>query len=111
MGFKIKRGEKKVKWPVRVQEPVDGGKTEESEFIGHFVLLDQKEYDKAMSDKLSDPEFIKKFLKGWEGLTDEDSTAIPFNDDNIELLASLPYCRRALLTAYHEATSGIAVKN
>ena len=111
MGFIIQTGEKKVKWPVRVHEPIDGGKTKEHEFEVTYGLLTQAEYDKAMQDKLPDHEFIKKILRGWSALTDEGGNEIPFNDANIELLASIPYIRRALISAYHEAVSGIAVKN
>ena len=60
MGFVIQTGEKKVKWPVRVHEPIDGGKTKEHEFEVTYGLLTQAEYDKAMQDKLPDHEFIKK---------------------------------------------------
>lgn len=111
MAFKLVKQLKKVEWPVRVNVPVDGGKTEEKEFTGIFKLLPQAEYDANAKTKKSDADFISEILVGWKGLLDDDDKEIEFSPDVIRQLCEYPFTRIAIFKAYNEVVTGIEVKN
>jgi hypothetical protein len=111
MAFKITKQLSKVAWPILVKQPIDGGNTAEHEFIGHFKLLKQDEYDTLAKESTSDVEFIKEFLIGWEGITDDNDKPIKFSAAKLREVAGLPFVRIAIIRAYNQAVMGAPVKN
>ena len=111
MAFRIVKQLPNIKGPVKVRQPSDNGKTTEHEFTAVFKPLSQEDYDQGVKDGLSDAQFVRLFLVGWEGLQDEDGNDIPFSDEFIDVVMSFPFVRKALLGAYQTMINGIEVKN
>ena len=66
----VRKRVKTFKWPVKVEEPADGGVFEESTFDAIFKRVPRSEFQK-LADK-GDLELLKAVLTGWEGIEDED---------------------------------------
>lgn len=111
MALKFVKQLPQIKWPVTVNVPVDGGKTQESEFTAVFKPISKKEYDQMVKDESNDEKFISTLLVGWEGLQDEDGNDIPYDPSFIPELVQFAFVRTAILTAYHRMSAGVAEKN
>lgn len=111
MSFRLVKSLKEVDWPVTVNVPVNGGKTEQHEFTAKFKLMSQEEYDKALQGTKNDTSFIAKFLIGWSGLLDDDDKEVPFSKEALKNLCGLPFVRVAIVKAYNQAITGQAAKN
>lgn len=111
-------------WPVEVSlpDPAKPGKWKTHSFIGHFKKLSDQEFRDAlepMTDATLPPaervdrenEFIQRVLVGWEGITDEDGTPLPFNTDQVEAVLNLTEVRSGLFEAAFNSRRKAAVKN
>ena len=100
---------KTVLWPVTINVPVDGGKTEKVACEAKFKILPQDEFNKLANK--GDAEILKVACIGWDGVADESSEPLEFTPENLKTLLKIPYVRQGFLQAYLDASSGIAVKN
>lgn len=111
-------------WPVEVSlpDPAKPGKWKTHSFIGHFKKLSDQEFRDAlepMTDTALPPaerfdrenEFIQRVLVGWEGITDEDGTPLPFNADQVEAVLNLTEVRSGLFEAAFNSRRKAAIKN
>ena len=103
------------KWPVSVEFPVDGGKTEKQTFDGEFKRLSQSRIDevrKAVTDDLiTEREFAKEVLVGWSGIVDSESGEVPFSERARDDLLNVPMVSNAVVMAVMNSLSGVKRKN
>lgn len=101
---------KVVEWPITINMPVDGGTISKEQCSAKFEIVDQEEYDKSM---VSDIDFLIRVVVGFgPDILDENSKPLPCTEDTKRaLFSSAGYVRQGFITAYHEAASGIAIKN
>ena len=105
----IRKKVKTFKWPVKVEEPADGGVFETSEFEAVFKRVPRSEFQK-LADK-GDLELLKSVLTGWEGIEDESGKPVPYSSEMLKEFADDPYWIRGVLSAYTETFEGAKVGN
>lgn len=105
----VRKKVKTFKWPVKVEEPADGGVFEASTFDAVFKRVPRSEFQK-LADK-GDLELLKVVMTGWEGIEDEDGKALPFSQSALKEFADDPYWIRGVLSAYTETFEGAKLGN
>lgn len=103
--------QKKVRWPVTVQIPQDGGGVTRATIRVEFALLGAERQAELMrSARLDDQdsEFLAEVVTGWEDVADEEGNPIAFSPEARRTLTDIPYVRAALLRGYFEVASGNA---
>ena len=105
----IRKKVKTFKWPVKVEEPADGGVFEESTFDAIFKRIPRSEF-KKLADK-GDLELLKVVLTGWEGIEDEGGKPVPFSQVAMKEFVDDPYWIRGVLSAYTETFEGAKLGN
>lgn len=104
--FKIEKT-KEITWPVTVSIPRDGGNTVKATFTAEFRILSGSEFNAIYAKGGSDEDLVRNVLTGWGGdLRDESDQSMVFNDENLNLVASVPYIRAAIVAAYLELAHG-----
>lgn len=99
-----------VKWTVRVNVPVDGGRFDVREFNGHFLCLNSNELE-ALPNADRDAESLRRVLVGFDGVgQDGRDGPIAYSDVTRDQLINIPYVRTALIRAYAEIMSGVPAK-
>lgn len=100
------------KWPVAVELPADGGKTQRHTFDAEFKRLGKAEM-RQLWEKLNTAEgadeVIRAVLVGWSGVTDGDQP-LPFSEAALSQLLDIPTVSGAILKAFTEAVSGEAAR-
>ena len=112
MAFIIKK-DKNYTWPVTISEPVDGGQFNDQKVRVLFKMLSQARIDEIIKQEAEqDADILKDVLVGWDDGTfkDESDADLAFNDDNKDLVLSVPYVRGALIKAFFESIAGKAFK-
>src|SRR5258708_24628713 len=92
----------KVKWPVDVQIPQDGGKVQKVRFTAELEILSNEEYETV----LAEGDVLARVLTGWEGVQTEEGEVIEFSEEERKKLCAIPYVRLALMQAYVQASAG-----
>lgn len=100
----VRKKVKSFKWPVTIEEPSDGGTFEPSTFDITFKRLGRKEFSK-LSLK-GDLPLLKVIVLDWNGVSEEDGTAIPFSIETLTEFSDDPYWVRGVLKAYTETFEG-----
>ena len=100
----IKKKVQTFKWPVKVDEPADGGLFETSEFTAVFKRVPRSKFEK-LTDQ-GELEMLKAILVGWEDILDESSKPVPFSQAALKDFADDAYWIRGVLTAYTETIEG-----
>lgn len=104
--FKIEKP-KEIIWPVTVSIPRDGGVTAKATFTGKFRILSGSEFNAIYANGGSDEDLVRNVLTGWgTDLRDESDQSMDFNEENLNLIASVPYIRAAIVAAYLELAHG-----
>lgn len=112
MAFVIKK-DKSYTWPVTISEPVDGGGFNDQKVRVKFKMLKQERIDEVVKNEAEeDADILRDVLIGWdeEAFKDEAGNAIQFNEDNKDLILSVPFVRGALIKAFFESVAGKAYK-
>jgi len=103
------------KWPVSVEFPVDGGKTEKQSFDGEFKRLSQtriEEIRKQIEDgNITDRDFSREVLIGWTGIVDGNKEEVPFTESARDALLDVPLVSSAVVMAFMNSLAGIRRKN
>lgn len=108
--FVIQKHDEPLTWPVKVDVPVDGGKTESQEFTALFRMLGQDEIDKLAAQ--GDEAFIRGTLVDWGAdVKDPDGNPVSFREQPLVAMIRRPYIRKALIRAYYEMAGGVVRKN
>ena len=105
----IRKKVKTFKWPVKVEEPADGGVFEESTFDAVFKRVPRSEFQK-LADK-GEEELLKAVLAGWEGIEDEEGKQVPFSMAAMKEFSDDSYWLRGVLNAYTETFEGAKLGN
>jgi len=112
MAFIIKK-DKNYTWPVTISEPVDGGSFNDQKVRVKFKMLSQARIDEIIKNEAEDDaDILNDVLVGWDdgAFKNEDGSDLAFNEDNKDLVLSVPYVRNALLKGFFESTAGKAFK-
>ena len=93
-------------WPVTVNSPLDGGKTEPHAFFVRFKRLSEKEFEKKAAEGQS------KLIESVVEAVGDDETELEelTPKTKADLLAQTNY-RAGLYEAYLRMDAGVAVKN
>lgn len=105
----VRKKVKTFKWPVKVEEPADGGDFENSTFDAVFKRVARSEFQK-LADK-GDLDLLKSVLIGWEGIEKEDGKPLPFSQAAMKEFIDDPYWVRGVLNAYMETLEGAKLGN
>jgi len=105
----VRKKVKTFKWPVKVEEPADGGVFETSTFDAVFKRVPRSEFQK-LADK-GDLDLLKSVLIGWEGIEDEEGKPVPFSQATMKEFADDAYWIRGVLQAYTETFEGAKLGN
>jgi|TARA_B100001094_G_C18076013_1_gene742650 hypothetical protein len=105
----VRKKVKTFKWPIKVEEPADGGVFETSTFDAVFKRLPKSEFQK-FADK-GDLDLLKSILIGWEGIEDEEGKPVPFSHVTMKEFSDDVYWTRGVLKAYTETFEGAKLGN
>lgn len=102
-------------WPVAVEFPTDGGKTERQTFDAEFKRLSQTRINeiRALIEKgeITDSELARDVLAGWSGVNDANGDAVPFSERALDQLMDVPLVASAVVLAWLGSLTGIKRKN
>lgn len=102
-------------WPVTVEFPTDGGKTERQTFDAEFKRTTQTRINeiRALIEKgeITDIELAREVLVGWEGVNDANSEVVPFTERSRDQLLDVPLVSSAVVMAWLSSLTGIKRKN
>jgi len=105
----VRKKVKTFKWPVKVEEPADGGVFETSTFDAVFKRVPRSEFQK-LADK-GDLDLLKSVLIGWEGIEDEEGKPVPFSQATMKEFADDAYWFLFVEQAYTETFEGAKLGN
>lgn len=101
-------------WPITVEFPVDGGRTEKSTFDGEFKRLSQsriKEITAAVdAGEITDVDIAEEVLVDWSGVTDGQEE-IPFSKAALAQMLDVPLVASAIVMAFFNSLTGAKRKN
>lgn len=92
-----------ITWPVQVEIPQDGGKTQKAGFDAELEILSQEEHDELIRDG---GDVLARTFRGAKRLQDESGQPLECTDAVRQQLLGISYVRVALLKAYYEAFHG-----
>lgn len=96
-----------IAWPVTVSIPRNGGNVVKATFTGEFRILSGAEFNAIYANGGSDEDLVRNVLTNWGAdLRDESDQSMDYNDENLNLIASVPYIRAAIVAAYLELAHG-----
>lgn len=102
-------------WPVTVELPTDGGKTEKQTFDAEFKRLTQTRVDEIRTaverGEMRDSELAREAMVGWSGIVDGDGGQVQFSEKSRDQLLDIPQVSGAVVTALLGSMSGAKRKN
>lgn len=105
--FKLTQERLVKDWPATIHLPADGGKVVEENITLDLLILDA---DAAFKLLNGDEPTFKKVIKGWTGIGDADGNALPFSEENLNLVLKSSFFVIAAARAYQQASSGQAAE-
>lgn len=101
-------------WPVTVELPTDGGKTEKATFDAEFKRLTQSRVDEIRQaverGEMRDADLAREALVGWSGVVDADGP-VPYSEKARDQLLDIPMVSTAIVMALLNSLSGARRKN
>jgi hypothetical protein len=101
-------------WPVAVELPTDGGRTEKATFDAKFKRLTQSRIDeirKAVeSGEMRDADLAREAMVGWSGVVDGNGE-VPYSEAARDQLLEIPMVSTAIVMALLGSISGAKRKN
>lgn len=101
-------------WPVTVELPTDGGKTEKATFDAEFKRLTQSRVDEIRQaverGEMRDADLAREALVGWSGVVDGDGL-VPYSEKARDQLLDIPMVSTAVVMALLGSLSGAKRKN
>lgn len=102
-------------WPVTVEFPVDGGKTDRQTFDAEFKRISQTRINEIRTaielNQTTDTELAREVLVGWEGVNDANGEAVPFTERSRDQLLDVPLVSSAVIFAWLGSLTGVKRKN
>lgn len=104
--FKLAQ-KRRVKWPVTVNVPQDGGKTQKATFEAELEILTTEEADEVIA---AGKDILDVQLVGWSSgaVRDEHDQVLEYSEAAKKQLLSMSYVRTALFGALTEINTGRA---
>lgn len=104
--FKV-AAKRRLKWPVTVNVPQDGGRTQKATFEAEFELYTQDEVEEAIA---ANRDLLELQLVGWSeaGVRDEHDQPLEYSEAAKKQLLAVGYVRTALFAALTEINTGRA---
>ena len=90
-------------WPMNWKGVAEDGTIIENEIEMRFHVLGEAAF-KALLDEAEENDDIavlRRLVKDWRGIGDEEGTPLPFSDDNLLRFLDLPNTKMGLATAYY----------
>lgn len=101
-------------WPVTLDLPADGGKTEKQTFDAEFKRLTQTRVEEIRMaverGEMRDSELAREAMVGWSGIVDDDGP-VPFSEKARDQLLDIPQVSGAIVMALLASLSGAKRKN
>lgn len=102
-------------WPVTVEFPTDGGKTERQTFDAEFKRLTQTRINEIRSlierSEITDSELVRDVLTGWSGVHDAHGDPVPFSEASRDQLLDIPLVGAAVVMSWLGSLTGAKRKN
>lgn len=102
-------------WPVTVEFPVDGGKTDKQTFDAEFRRLSQSRInsirERIEKSDITDSELAAEVLCGWGGVQDGSGDDVPFSERARDQLLDVPLVAAAVVMAWLSSLTGGKRKN
>jgi len=102
-------------WPIAVEFPIDGGKTDRQTFDGEFRRMSQSRIneirDRIEKSEITDVELATEVLAGWNGVNDGNGDAVPFSEGARDQLLDVPLVAAAIVMAWLQSLTGAKRKN
>lgn len=105
----VRKKVKTFKWPVKVEEPADGGVFSTASFTAIFKRVPRSLFENVEAD--SELSLLKEIVVGWEGIEDEDGSPVAFSKKALEEFSDDPYWIRGVLRSYTETFEGAKAGN
>lgn len=101
-------------WPVSIEFPADGGRTEKATFDAQFKRLTQSrlhEIREAIEKgAITDIELAREVLVGWAGIQDEGGE-VPYSESARDQMLDIPMVAGAVVMAMFASVTGAKRKN
>lgn len=111
--FKIVQSDEYT-WPVTVEVPTDGGRSDKSTFDAKFKRLTQSRMDEIRkgisAGDVTDVDLAREVLVGWSGVVD-DKGDVPYSEAARDRLLDIPTVSSAVVMALLGSLSGARRKN
>lgn len=105
MGFKIAT-DPKFKATVKFKEPSGTDHYENKAFIVEYQVVPQ-DIITMIVEKQTDDELIAAIVFDIENVTDNDGNPLSVADGLIQILAKIPYVRKAIIQTYFDMINGV----
>jgi hypothetical protein len=101
-------------WPVTVEVPADGGRTEKSTFDAEFKRLTQSRIEEIRKlierEEIRDVDLVREVMVGWSSVVDQNGE-VPFSAQALDQLLEVPMVAGSIVLALFASLSGAKRKN
>jgi hypothetical protein len=101
-------------WPVTVELPVDGGRTEKATFDAEFKRLSQSRLEEIRGQiersEIRDVDLVREVVVGWSGVTDGENP-VPYSEAALDQLLDIPMVAASIVMALFQSMAGAKRKN
>lgn len=102
-------------WPVEVNFPTDGGRTQKQTFDAEFCRVSQSRINEIRSliekNEITDVELAREVLVGWSGVNDDNGEDVPFSERARDQILDVALVPGAVVMAWFTSLSGVKRKN
>lgn len=101
-------------WPVTIELPADGGRTEKHTFDAQFQRLSQSRIEEIRGlierNEIRDVDLVREVVTGWSNVVDNDGP-VPFSAFALDQLLEIPMVASGIVLALFQSISGAKRKN
>lgn len=101
-------------WPVTVELPVDGGRTEKATFDAEFRRLSQSRLEEIRGqierNEIRDVDLVREVMVGWSGVTD-GANPVPYSEAARDQLLDIPMVAASIVMSLFQSIAGAKRKN
>lgn len=101
-------------WPVTVELPVDGGRTEKATFDAEFNRLSQSRLEEIRGqierNEIRDVDLVREVMIGWSGVTD-GANPVPYSEAARDQLLDIPMVAASIVMSLFQSIAGAKRKN
>lgn len=101
-------------WPVTVELPIDGGRTEKATFDAEFNRLSQSRLEEIRGqierNEIRDVDLVREVMVGWSGVTD-GANPVPYSEAARDQLLDIPMVAASIVMSLFQSIAGAKRKN